>query len=118
MRNDLWIDKEILEEALMIATEADGAAANHSDGKLVDDTFRIGAAIDVVAEINFNGSLNRAPSNVRIDPIDDVGKEIGTAMDIADRIHSDAGRHDAESRRTHLQVPRIELRELRWSAYS
>jgi hypothetical protein len=89
---DFRIDEKFLQEAFVIAAEANGAMANHSNGKLVDDAFRIGPAIDVVAEIDLNGSLNWTPSDVRVDPIDEVGKEIGTTVDIADGIHPNAGR--------------------------
>jgi len=110
MRKNFWIDEEFLKKAFVITSEANGAAANHSDRELVDNTFRIRPAINVIAEINFNGSLDRAPLNVRINSIDDVGEEIGATVDIADGIHPDARRQGAKGRRTHLQVPRVEFR--------
>ena len=105
---NFWIDEEFLQETFVIAAETNGTTANHSDSELVNDAFRIGAAVDVVAEIDFNSALDRSPSNVRLDPIDDVDKKIRTAMDIADGIYPDAGWQGAEGRRTHLQVPRVE----------
>ena len=95
MRKNFWVDKKFFEETFVIATEANSAAANHSNGELVDDAFRIRAAINVIAEINFNRPFDRPPSSIGIDSIGDIGKEIGATVDIADGIHPDAGRQGA-----------------------
>jgi len=48
--------------------------------------FESGAAIDVVAQINFDRLSDRPAHNVVIDPCNGVNQQVGPAVDIADGI--------------------------------
>src|SRR5262249_9496929 len=84
------VAQEVLEDRFVVPAQADRAPMHQAPAKDIDDGFGVVAAVDVVAEVDFDGAFDRPPAHVFIDPLDHVVQQIGTPVNIADRI--DAGR--------------------------
>ena len=78
--------KEMLHDTLVIATQANRAISNQPDRQQIDHGLRMRAAIDVVAEIDFDRMLDRPAPDVVINACDDLAQQVGPAVDIADCI--------------------------------
>jgi hypothetical protein len=70
----------------MVATQADGALSHHTNRKLIDHMLRIGAAIDVIAEVDFLRVSDGPAPEIVVDAFGDFIQQIRTAMDVADRV--------------------------------
>lgn len=98
MPDRFGIVKELFQKLFVIAAQANRVSSHHTHCKLVDDIFRIRPAVDVITEKHFNRMWNRPSMNVLVDAIQCLGKQIGAAVNIADRIDSRLRRRKGLSR--------------------
>lgn len=80
------IAKELLHQVLVIAAKTNGTMVNESNGEQVDHCFRVGAAIDVIAEIDFHTVADRPAFQIFVDAFDGFDQKIGATMYIPDRV--------------------------------
>src|SRR5438128_12611228 len=84
--DDARIAQEILQDRLVVPAQADGMPMHKTLAQNVDDALRIAAAIDVVANIDLDGVLDRSPAQVFVNALDQVAQEIGTSVNISDGV--------------------------------
>jgi hypothetical protein len=82
----IGITQETFHQFLVIAAEAYSAIVNQPNGKQVDHRLCVGAAVDIVAEIDFDAMADRPAFQVVVDALDGFDQEIGAAVNIADCI--------------------------------
>lgn len=105
----LRIGEKTLKHVFVIASKADGAMPNHSNRKEINDASGIGAAVDVIAEIDLDRMRDRPPLQVLVDAIDEFGQKIVAPMDVADGIDANIRRKSSGrsqgtgKRRAHLR---------------
>ena len=86
------IPQELLHKVFMITAEADRAIVNEPNGKQIDYGLCVGTAIDIVTEIDFHAMADRPAFEIAVDAFDRFDQEIGSAMDITNRVDARIGR--------------------------
>ena len=86
------IAKEVFHQALVVATQANGAIFDQPDRQHIDHGLRIRAAIDVIAQINFNRMRDRPALQVIINACKGFSQQVGATVDIADRVDANVRR--------------------------
>ncbi len=84
--------EEVRDIGFVVAFEADelaGAAARHQH---IQDLAGLRAAVDVIADKHFDRALGRIACTIRIDAREQLGQEIGAAVDVTDGIDAQIGR--------------------------
>lgn len=76
----------------MVSTQANRAPLSDSDGELVDHALRIGTAINIVAEIDFERVFDWPPLEIVLNANDGFSKQIGPAVNVADGVDTRIGR--------------------------
>ena len=84
----------------MVAAERDAldAVGWVPAGKVLQHTAGIGAAVDIVAEIDDEGAACAGAGDILPDPVFQRDQRRVTAVDVADRIDRRAGRIEGEAR--------------------
>lgn len=94
MKSIRALHQELLENGLVIATQANSVPAHKADCEKIKNAARIRTAIDIVTEIDLDGTFNGPAADIVVDARDSLRQEVGAPMNIAYSVNTRAGGDD------------------------
>lgn len=96
---DAWIGQKFCQVSLVVAFEKNSSMRAAASNQSVKHLSRLGSAIDVIAEEDFNAVSGWIFCQLGVDALEHLVKQIRAAVNIADRIDADAfGRSRSRAR--------------------
>jgi len=86
------IGEKSFQQRLMIATQTDSALLSDAPCQRFDHFFRMGTAVDIIADIDFDRSSYRATGPIIVNSLNDLAQQIGAPVNVAYGIDSCIGR--------------------------